>query len=325
MVDDPPKKKRRKTGPKYGRRIRGKKLTATSPVPSAVEDINPALDDNVGPDPNVNDDHTIIVIRGSGPDNLHPAAERSDSVVDPAAEDAVMEDVPVDDQPDARLAPGDAHIAETRVSSKCGPSKTTNDKNKTIKSLRNKLYYQSHLRDAADDSVGVLKSEVKKLQDECKDLAFLESKAQAAASKVSASAKKLTNKLTDCVSRFSSFKETKAEEMKNVRKKAKAKIAAINDAKTAEIATALAAPNDQHEKQLAEIEKTRNAAEKSKRSEDKKIQVCARICHVFRAPFLSHSPPLHCPNYRRTTASRLRPSKKLPLPLERNARGRRSR
>jgi len=166
MVDDPPKKKRRKTGPKYGRRIRGKKLTATSPVPSAVEDINPALDDNVGPDPNVNDDHTIIVIRGSGPDNLHPAAERSDSVVDPVAEDAVMEDVPVDDQPDARLAPGDAHIAETRVSSKCGPSKTTNDKNKTIKSLRNKLYYQSHLRDAADDSVGVLKSEVKKLQDE---------------------------------------------------------------------------------------------------------------------------------------------------------------
>ena len=155
---------------------------AMSPVPPAAEDVNPAIDDNVGPEPNVNDDHTIIVIGGSGPDNLHPAAERSDSGDDPAAEDAVMEDVPVDEPPDARLAPGDVHVTDdaieegtsgrrTRASSKRGPRKTTNDKNKTIKSLRNKLYYKSNLPDAAADRVGVLNSENKKLQDECKDLA----------------------------------------------------------------------------------------------------------------------------------------------------------
>ena len=71
-----------------------------------------------------------------------------------------MEDVPVEERPDARLAPGDIEIAEdainggtsgrrTRASSKRGPSQTTNDKNKTIKSLRNKLYYKSQHCDAA--------------------------------------------------------------------------------------------------------------------------------------------------------------------------------
>ena len=115
MADDPSKKKRRKTGPKYGRRLRGEKPTAMSPVPPAAEDVNPAIDDDVGPEPNVNDDHTIIVIGGSGPDNLHPAAERSDSGDDPAAEDAVMEDVPVDEPPDALLAPGDVHVAEDAI------------------------------------------------------------------------------------------------------------------------------------------------------------------------------------------------------------------
>ena len=310
MADDPPKKKRRKTAPKYGRRARGKKPMAMSPVPPAVEDVNPAIDDDVGPDPDVDEDHTIIIIGGSGPDNLHPAAERSDSGDVETAEDAIN---------------GGTSGRRTRASSKRGPSQTTNDKNKTIKSLRNKLYYKSQRCDAANDRVGgALKSElseVKKRQQECKDLAFLElkalkdknkelealqAKAQAAAAKANASAEEMSNKLKARVARYSSSREKKEQELKNVRKRARAKVDSIEKAKSSEIAKVVA------------------DSEKAKAKEVETIQVRTHMFVISHATLFSQPRHVHRPKYRTTTASRFRLSTKLPRLRKRNARGRRS-
>ena len=114
MADEPSKKKRRKNARKLGRGPRGKKQKSRPPILPADLDNNPALDGDVGPGPNNDDDHTIIRIGGPGESDrvVRPVPDHPDPRADPAAADAVIEAAPADDQPAARLAPGRAPVAE---------------------------------------------------------------------------------------------------------------------------------------------------------------------------------------------------------------------
>ena len=131
---------------------------------------------------------------------------------------------------------------------------------KEIRSLQNKLYYQSKSLEAAKARVDELKSEHTKLRDLNKELKSLEAKAQASAAKANDSAQNLSKKLKDRVDRFSSYREKKEGDLKNVRQRARDKVAAIEDAKTDENAQAVA------------------ASEKATAKEFKKMQVCVMHC-----------------------------------------------
>ena len=122
MADEPSKKKRRKNAPTLGRRPRGKNQKSRPPALPANLDVNPALDDDVGPRPNNDDDHTIIRIGGPGESDrvVRPAPDDPDPRADPAAADAVVEAAPADDQPAARLAPGRASKSKSRRRGLCG-------------------------------------------------------------------------------------------------------------------------------------------------------------------------------------------------------------
>ena len=121
MADDPPKKKRRKRAPTLGRGPRGRNQKSKSSIPPADLENNPALDDDDGPVPNNNDDHTIIRIGGPGESDrvVRPAPDDPDPRADPAAADAVVEAAPADDQPAARLAPGRASKSKSRRRGLC--------------------------------------------------------------------------------------------------------------------------------------------------------------------------------------------------------------
>jgi len=131
MADEPSKKKRRKNVPKLGRGPRGKNQKSRPLIHPDNLDNNPALDNDVVPGPDHDDDHTIIRIGGRGgsdpvvrpaPDDPDPRADpaAADAHVeaapaDPAAADAHVEAAPADNQPAARLFPGGAPVADDAI------------------------------------------------------------------------------------------------------------------------------------------------------------------------------------------------------------------
>ena len=245
MANDPPKKKRRKNAPKLGRGLRGRNQKRSPPVPPANLDVNPALDDDGGLEPDGGGDHTTIHLGESG-------------------------------------ASGGA----TRSSNR-GSRKTVSDKKK-IKSLQNKLCHQSKSLKTAEGCAKDLKSEQTKLKDKNRALIALEAKAQAAAAKANKSAQLMSNKLNARVARFSSFREKKDQDLKNVKKRAKDKVDAVENAKTAEIAKAVTDSEKARGEQLTALSKSQKASDRAKAKEVTKIQVSAHIVHTSHAPLPSH-------------------------------------
>lgn len=138
---------------------------------------------------------------------------------------------------DPLAVPGDTNTIPP-LSSRSNPSaaKKKAKQQKVVISLRNKIHYQRKSLDLKNTAIQDLNENVDDLKDETQMLALLEASAQLRAVELQASADKAYEVLTDRTTRFSTYCDKKEDQLKSQQKRAKKKVAEMEDRKTIAVA-----------------------------------------------------------------------------------------